>query len=92
MQISFTREEVFLQLKQDGGRATSPACPVCHCDFNASCPFFRKELKVVKVHCVYINAIYGYKYQSVHNSWQSFCVKLNVSFKGRNKQRLGWGA
>ena len=22
--------------------------------------------------CVYINAIYGHKYQSVHNSWQSF--------------------
>ena len=40
MQISFTIDEVFLQLKQDGGRATSSACPVCHCDFNASCVFF----------------------------------------------------
>ena len=68
MQISFTIDEVFLQLKQDGGRATSPACPVCHCDFNASCFFFlsffffffRKELKVVKISCVYINAIHGY--------------------------------
>ena len=39
MQISFTIDEVFLQLKQDGGRTTSPACPVCHCHFNASCFF-----------------------------------------------------
>ena len=63
MQISFTIDEVFLELKQDGGRATSPACPVCHCDFNASCffyIFFRKELKVVKISFVYINAIHGY--------------------------------
>ena len=40
MQISFTIDAVFLQLKQDGGRATSSACPVCYCDFNASCVFF----------------------------------------------------
>ena len=43
MQISFTREEVFLQLKQDGGRATSPVSTVCHFDF--SCAFHHKEVK-----------------------------------------------
>ena len=32
--------------------------------------------------CVYING----------NSWQSLAGKLNVSFQGRKKQRLGWGA
>ena len=45
IEISFTREEVFLQLRQDGGRATSPDSPVCHFDF--SCVFFHKEVKVV---------------------------------------------
>ena len=43
MQISFTREEVFLQLEQDGGRATSPASTVCHFDFR--CAFHHKEVK-----------------------------------------------
>ena len=38
IEISFTREELFLQLRQDGGRATSPDSPVCHFDF--SCVFF----------------------------------------------------
>ena len=77
IEISFTREEVFLQLRQDGGRATSPDSPVCHFDF--SCFLFfvvfffsQGSQGISERSYVYIYALCGFKFQSVDYSLKSF--------------------